>query len=282
MNQENKHVKIISWNINGLGGMLKKDVDGEKITKLNPKQSVLDVMVQKEQPDIICLQEIRCSGNTQWEPLTYTVADYDCTRKGSSGVLISSNLQPISQYIGLIDVDEKEGRAITLEFDEFFLLNLYSPNTGSGYHRMNYRIQVWEPAVKSHIASLQERGKYVIVCGDLNVVPQDIDYKTTKPIAGTSIDEKKAFASLLSEFGYIDTFRTLHPKLKQFSWGKPNTRLSGTWGARLDYFLTHKSWLPNIHRSGILNYIGSDHAPIVLEFEYTPVQQIISTSDTKS
>jgi exodeoxyribonuclease III len=262
-------VKIISWNINGLGCMLKKNIQGlpMKAAEARVQPNVLEALVQQEQPDILCLQEIRCKENTQWTPLKYTYVNYNQTeRKGYSGVLVSTNLEPLSVTYGLDGIEEKEGRVITVEFTDFFVMNCYSPNTGLG--RMLYRVNTWEPALRRHIQLLQQR-KGVILCGDLNVVPTTADMSLTKEIPGASEGERKAFHQLLTETQMTDTFRYFHPKARQYTWGPLWMRLKGR-GARLDFFLVTTAWVDAgvVNRSEMLDYRGSDHIPIILELAY--------------
>lgn len=263
-------IKLISWNINGLGGMLKKNVQGDcmNAAESRAQANVLETLVRQEEPDILCLQEIRCTNKTQWTPMKYTYTNYNqTTRKGYSGVLVSTRLEPLRVTYDLPGVEEMEGRVITVEFDDFFVVNCYSPNTGS--RRMLYRINIWEPALRYHISRLQQR-KAVILCGDLNVVPTAVDMSLTKEIPGSSEEERKAFHQLLTETSMTDTFRYLHPEVRAYTWGSLWMRRKGL-GARLDFFLVPNSWLEAgvVSKSEMLDYIGSDHIPIVLQLAYS-------------
>lgn len=253
-----KHIKIISWNVNGLQGILKKGLSGKK--EATCALSILDHMLAKEKPDILCLQEIRCSAEFEWKPLPYTYTCHCESKKGYSGTLLASSIEPKAVSYEIEGITEKEGRAITAEFDDFFLVNVYVPNTGSG--RMRYRME-WEAKFRQHIAKLQATGKGVIVCGDLNVMPTDLDLNTRRDVPGSSQDEQEAFFQLLRERKLLDTFRALHSKAQKWSW-------TGGWkGARIDFFLIPTTWLPIVKVADILDYKGSDHKPVALVLEYS-------------
>jgi len=263
-------IKLISWNINGLGGMLKKNPLGGCMNAAEARiqANVLETLVRQEEPDILCLQEIRCTEKTQWMPMKYTYTNYNQTsRKGYSGVLVATHLAPLSVAYDLEGIEEKEGRVITVEFEDFFVVNCYSPNIGS--RRLVYRVNVWEPALRRHIQRLQQR-KGIILCGDLNVVPTDLDMNLTKTIPGATEEERKAFHQLLDETHSTDSFRYLHPNTRQYTWGGLWMRQKGQ-GARLDFFIVPTSWAEAgvINRSEMLDYRGSDHIPIVLGLAYS-------------
>lgn len=153
--KQQKPLKIISWNVNGLQGIIKKDIKGDKQTR--PLiTNCLSNLIKKEEPDILCLQEIRCSNKFQWNPsplsgLKYVYATYSENKKGYSGTLIASRFKPLNVHYGLDGIKEKEGRMITLEFNNYYLINIYTPNIGRTKARLNYRTKIWEPALLSYI-----------------------------------------------------------------------------------------------------------------------------------
>lgn len=248
------YIKIISWNVNGLQGILKKKVEDFDL---------LQNLLLRKDPDILCLQEIKCSIKFQWKPdKRYTYANYCTTKKGYSGTLISSKIKPINVTYGLPNIDNDEGRVISAEFQEFFLVNIYTPNTGSG--RIKYRTEIFEPNLRLHVQTLQSK-KPVIIIGDFNCTYKDIDMGLNKSIPGSSQGEKECFSQLL-ECGLTDTFRKLYPKEKIYSWFYPwdKKKLKG---CRFDYCLVSNCLNKFVKESEILNYEGSDHLPIFVELD---------------
>lgn len=301
-----RRIKLISWNVNGLQGILKKSYPDKIVSGETPAaksllkkrnlstselpslagKSPLETLLENEKPDILCLQEIRCSALFEWKPLPYTFASH-CDRKtGYSGTLVTTSLKPLNVSYGMEGITDTEGRIITVEFEDFILVNEYVPNTGSGSTRMAFRLETWEPALRRHIATLQSRGfgssthperkgetqpssegkngKGVIVVGDMNVAPTDLDVTIRRQIAGTTEGERNAFFQLLREQHLVDSFRAKHPRERKSSW----VTSYGT-GARLDFILIPSSWVAVTQIADILNYPGSDHRPIVLVLEYS-------------
>lgn len=183
-----KKIKMVSWNVNGLQAILKKTNKGKR-ELLKGKANALDYLVALENPDIICLQEIRCSQKFLWVPnaYPYIYANPCETKKGYSGTLIASKIAPLQYF------HDQDGRIMIMEFPDWYLVNLYAPNTMAGPHRMNYRIHAWEPLVRLYINHIQASGKQVIICGDLNVIPTDDDMQAVGPIAGSSRRKEKPF-----------------------------------------------------------------------------------------
>ncbi|CAH6418823.1 Endonuclease/exonuclease/phosphatase family protein [uncultured virus] len=262
--KETKDVKVTSWNVNGLRAILKKDVGGTKQDK-QLAISVLQTLLTKENPDFLCLQEIKCSADFCWVPegYPYTYANYSTDKKGYSGVLIASKIKPLDGSIGLAGITESEGRVITVEFEKYVLINVYSPNTGSG--RKDYRIKQWEPALRAHIKTWSEKGKPVILVGDLNCVGSSLDIGTSYLMAGMSSEEIFAFNTLLKECAMVDTFRMLHPTAQKYTWMDPKLRRYNK-GARIDFALFSAAWKDRVKVSDMLDYPGSDHVPLVLTF----------------
>lgn len=251
---------IISWNVNGIRAIVKKDFF-ESIQQMNP--------------DILCLQETKAQ-DAQVEEALSSMTDYhiycnSADKKGYSGTAILSKVEPIkvTRDIG-IAAHNAEGRVICAEYSGFYLVNVYVPNSGQKLDRLSYRKQ-WDIDFLSYLKSL-EKSKPVIVCGDMNVAHHSIDLKNDKSnynkTAGytqTEIDGMDA----ITEAGFVDSFRLLHPEEVAYSyWSyrfKARERNSG-W--RIDYFLVSKL-LANKIKSAKINstYFGSDHCPVSLEIE---------------
>jgi len=260
-------MKIIAWNINGIKAMLKKNN--------------LVELINDEDPDIFCLGETKISCpflNIKEElksKLNNKYYDYwsPCKIKaGYSGTAIFSKKEPIKVIYGLnIDNNEydEEGRVITCEYKKFFLIHVYTPNSGEILKRLDFRVNTWDVMFKEFINKLQEI-KPVIVCGDLNVAHYEIDIKNAKTnlkSAGFTIEERESFTKILNETNLIDTFRYLNPKEIKYSyWTYKFHARANNAGWRIDYFLTSKKLIKKVKSSNILiDIIGSDHAPILLE-----------------
>ena len=247
-------MKLISWNVNGLRACVKK--------------GFLEYMVQ-EDPDAICLQEIKMKeGQLELDlPDYYEYYNY-AEKAGYSGTAIFTKKKPISERYGLgIEKHDKEGRVITLEFEGYFLVTVYTPNSKRGLERLEYR-QVWEDDFRKYLLELNKI-KPVIVCGDLNVAHKEIDLKnpaTNRKNAGFT-DEERAKMTELLDSGFIDTFRHFYPnKEDAYSWwsyfAKSRERNIG-W--RIDYFLVSHDFKNNILDAEIHHeQMGSDHCPVVL------------------
>ncbi len=253
-------MKILSWNVNGIRSCIEKGFL-KSIEKINP--------------DIICLQEIKAHP----EQVDIKLTDYEhhfwnsAERKGYSGTAIFSKIKPLSVKYGFGHLDE-EGRVITIEFENFFLITVYTPNSKPDLSRLNFRYETWDIEFLKYIKSLK---KPVIFTGDLNVAHEEIDLKnpasnkTTKTRpgnAGFTDKERKRFKDFLNA-GYIDTFRYLHKDKVQYSWWSymfQSRKRNIGW--RIDYFLIDKKLIPNLKNSEILDEVlGSDHAPILLEIK---------------
>jgi exodeoxyribonuclease-3 len=251
-------MKLISWNVNGIRACIKK--------------GFLD-FVKKENPDILCLQEIKAHP----EQVDMKLSKYEhhywnpAKRKGYSGVAVFSKIKPISIQNGIGLLDE-EGRVITLEFEDFYLVNVYTPNSKRGLERLDFRYKKWDKKFLKHIKSLN---KPVVFCGDLNVAHEEIDIaraagnKTTKIRPGNpgfTDKERERFSDILNS-GFIDTFRYKNPDTIKYSWWSymANARAKNI-GWRIDYFGVNKSLKNKIKRTDILPEImGSDHCPVLLE-----------------
>jgi len=259
-------MKIIAWNINGIRSSMK----GKELYDL----------IENEKPDIICFGEtkISCPFIDVQNELKDKIKGYKyrywspCKTKGGySGTAIFCKKQPDSIIYGLDDIDE-EGRVIILEFEKFFLLHVYTPNSGEELKRLDYRTKTWDKVFRKKIIELQEH-KPVIVCGDLNVAHKEIDLKNPKTnlkTAGYTIEERESFDKLLKDAELVDTYRFLNPEKVEYSyWSyRFNSRKKNT-GWRIDYFLVSDKIIKNIKKSLILTEImGSDHAPIKLVLKF--------------
>ncbi len=247
-------MKLISWNVNGLRACVGK--------------GFFDFL-KGEDPDIICLQEIKMNK----EQADFSFDNYfdfwnSAERKGYSGTLILSKEEPISVTYGIgIEEHDQEGRVITAEYNDYYLVNVYTPNSKDGLARIDYRM-IWEDEFRAYLKSL-EKSKPVIVCGDLNVAHNEIDLKnpkTNRKNAGFSDEERGKFRELL-DAGFIDTFRNFYPDLEgAYSWWsyRFNARKNNS-GWRIDYFLTSKSLKSRLNDAQILSQVmGSDHCPVTL------------------
>jgi len=259
-------MKIIAWNINGIRATM--------------KEKDLYDLIEEEKPSIICFGEtkISCPFNDVQDKLKEQIKGYKyrywspcLIKNGYSGTAIFSKKKPINVIYGLFDNEKQiddEGRVITLEFDKFMLLHVYTPNSGEQLARLEYRTKTWDKIFKKNIIELQKK-KPVIICGDLNVAHHEIDLKNPKTnlkTAGYTKEERESFDKLLQEANLIDTYRHLNPEKIEYSyWSyRFNSRKKNT-GWRIDYFLISEKYIKNIKKSLILtDILGSDHAPIKL------------------
>lgn len=251
-------MKIVSWNVAGFRACLKKG---------------FATFFEKEDADIFCLQEVKAEKDQyDFHPNGYYEYLNPAERKGYSGVLIFTRIKPIQVSYGIgIDVHDHEGRVITLEFEDFYLVNQYVPNVKRDLSRLEYRMD-WEEDLKRYLKKLEQK-KPVIICGDFNVAHQEIDIKNAKANignAGFTYEEREKFSCLLDS-GFIDTFRYFNPDKKDcYSWwsymGKAREKNIG-W--RIDYFLVSKSIINKVRNSTIYRDVfGSDHCPIGLEVSF--------------
>uniref|UniRef100_A0A6C0I7Y0 Endonuclease/exonuclease/phosphatase domain-containing protein n=1 Tax=viral metagenome TaxID=1070528 RepID=A0A6C0I7Y0_9ZZZZ len=240
-------VKIISWNVNGIRSVLRKEL--------------WYPFVNEHRPDIICLQEVRAtpeqftfSGDFQNE-YPYRYYNNPQLKKGYSGTAILSKIEPMS--IDRPNIDN-EGRVITAEFEDYYLVCVYVPNAGS---RFNYRVNEWDHSFREYLFGLDKK---LIICGDFNVACQDIDIynPNIRDTAGVTLEERFNFNQLLERF--VDSFRLRNPELVKYTWWSNlgNCRSTNR-GWRIDYFLVSKN--VDFTEADILeNVQGSDHCPIIL------------------
>lgn len=248
-------MKLISWNVNGIRACMGK--------------GFLDFMKQ-ESPDIMCIQETKMQAG-QAEVPTEGYHQYWCSaeRKGYSGTALFSKEEPISVAYGIgIEAHDQEGRVITAEYEDFYLVNVYVPNSQSELKRLDYRM-MWEDDFRGYLKSLDEK-KPVIITGDFNVARTEIDLKNPKTNvknAGFTPEERDKLATLI-EAGFTDSFRYFYPDREgAYTWWsyRFNARKNNA-GWRIDYFLVSDRLQPRLKSAGILSEVyGSDHCPIVLE-----------------
>ena len=251
------NMKFISWNVNGLRAVAGK--------------GFADIF-ESFDADFVCLQETKLqAGQLDLEFLGYESYWNYAQKKGYSGTAIYTRQHPLSVTYGIgIEEHDTEGRVITLEFPEFYLVNVYTPNSQDGLRRLPYRME-WEDAFRQYLCGLAAR-KGVIVCGDMNVAHEEIDLKnpaTNHLNAGFS-DEERAKMTQLLDAGFVDTWRSLHPGEAKYSWWsyRMNARERNV-GWRIDYFLVSENLRAKIQDTDILNDIfGSDHCPVELTMSF--------------
>jgi exodeoxyribonuclease III len=253
----NWRVKLISWNVNGLRAVLRKNF--------------LEYL-EKENPDVLCLQEIKCGQDDidQLWPAQYTVFWNCAEKKGYSGTAIFVKKRPVNvaPHIGIVEHD-KEGRVLTAELDDFFVVNVYVPNSKRDLTRLPYR-QRWDTDFLGYLKKLEKK-KPVIFCGDLNVAHTEIDLANPKSNVhnhGFTPEERAGFDTIVKA-GFIDTFREFEKGGGHYSWWSVMTGArKRNIGWRLDYFLISASLRPRLKSAFIRKEIeGSDHCPVGIEIE---------------
>ena len=249
-------MKLISWNVNGIRACLNKGFSD---------------FFKEVNADIFCLQETKCQPeqiNLEFEG--YTSYWNSAERKGYSGTAIFTKKQPVNVTYGIgIEEHDKEGRIITLEFENFYLVTNYTPNAKRELERLDYRM-VWEDEIRKYLLELNKK-KPVIMCGDLNVAHEEIDLKnpkTNKGNAGFTNEEREKMTELLNA-GFIDSYRYLYPEKIEYSWWSymGHAREKNV-GWRIDYFIVSNNFRENIKDATIYTEIlGSDHCPVGLEIK---------------
>lgn len=259
-----KYVKLISWNVNGLRALLKvKSFSAHEFAK-------------REDFDVLCLQETKLQEkdvesikNSFLEGYENSFWTCSVSKLGYSGTAIISKLKPLSIRYGLGTADhDTEGRLVTIEFETFYLLNAYVPNSGDGLKRLSYRTKEWDISLSNYMKEL-EKSKPVVLAGDLNCAHEEIDIYNpdgNKKSAGFTDEERKSFQTNFLYRGFVDTFRKQHPGVVGYSyWGYRHGGRKTNKGWRLDYFLVSESIADQVHDSYILpDVTGSDHCPIGL------------------
>ena len=250
--------RLISWNVNGLRAVVKKGFE--------------DLFYGLE-ADVFCLQETKLQeGQIELDLPGYEMYWNYAEKKGYSGTAVFTKKTPISVSYGLgLPEHDTEGRVLTLEFEEYYLVCVYTPNSQDELKRLDYRMS-WEDAFRSHVCSLDTL-KPVVVCGDLNVAHQEIDLKNPKTNRGNPgfSDEERAKFSELLDAGFTDTFRYLYPDAEgAYSWWsyRMNAREKNV-GWRIDYFVVSDRLRENIDKAFICpEILGSDHCPVGLDIQF--------------
>jgi len=248
-------VKLISWNVNGIRSVIKK--------------GFLE-FVKKHNPDVLCLQEIKANAEVA---KTFFLNGYElfwnhAERPGYSGTAVFTKVKPQSVACGLgIEKHDSEGRVITVEYADFYLVNVYVPNSKRELERLPYRAKEWDVDFLKHLKKLEKK-KPVIFCGDMNVAHKEIDLTYPKANVnnhGFTPEERAGFDNIVKA-GFIDTFREFHQDGGHYTWWSPmsNCRAKNI-GWRIDYFCVSASLKPRLKESTILkDVLGSDHCPVEL------------------
>ncbi len=250
-------MKLLSWNVNGIRAVLNKGFAD---------------FVSAEQPDILCLQETKARPEQVELPLElggYKAFWNSAVKPGYSGVAVFTRESPLNVREGLgIEEHDQEGRVLTLEYADFILVNVYTPNAQDGLRRLSYRM-AWDAAFREHVAREAAR-KPVVFCGDLNVAHQEIDLarpKENRMSPGFSDEEREGFSKLL-DAGFVDSFRHLYPdKEAAYSWWsyRAGARQRNV-GWRIDYFGVSEPFAKRVKEAVILPEVhGSDHCPVGIE-----------------
>jgi exodeoxyribonuclease-3 len=254
-------INLISWNVNGIRAILKKDF----------LQDVIEM-----NPDVLCLQETKAQPADAEKALNqiegyHIYYNSSKARKGYSGTALLSKEQPLNVFYDMgIEEHDQEGRIITAEFDGFFLITVYTPNAGAGLKRLEYR-STWDDAFRDHVLALEAQ-KPVVICGDLNVAHREIDIARPKSnynkSAGYTQQEIDGMDNLLAE-GYLDSFRHFYPDQVKYSWW--NYRFQArerNVGWRIDYFIASEALKEHLIDAEIHNdRFGSDHCPVGLHLD---------------
>lgn len=247
-------MKLISWNVNGLRACVRK--------------GFLDYFNEVD-ADVFCLQEIKLQeGQIELDLAGYHQYWNYAEKKGYSGTAVFTKKKPLSVHYGVGENEsEAEGRIITLEFEEFYLINTYVPNSQRTLARLDYRLQ-WEDDMFEYITKLEEK-KPVILCGDLNVAHENIDirnWKSNQGNSGFTVEERTKFSELLDS-GFVDSFRHFYPdRGDMYSWWSYMNKVrERNIGWRIDYFVTSKKLIPHLVDAKIdTEILGSDHCPVIL------------------
>lgn len=253
----NKPVKFVSWNVNGLRACIGKGFIEQ---------------FQQFDADFFCLQEIKLQDGQIELDIGPDYVQYwnYAEKKGYSGTAIFTKHQPLSVWYGIEENVEPEGRIITLEYDDFYLITVYTPNAKRDLSRLDYRLE-WEQRFADYADKLKSK-KPVIICGDLNVAHLDIDVKNAKSNKGNSgfTDEERSCMTALQQRGFIDSFRHLYPEIEdRFTWWSfmPKVRERNI-GWRIDYFLVSEQLKHSIAEATIEDHVmGSDHCPVTLTLQ---------------
>ena len=260
-------LKIYSWNVNGLRAVIRK--------------GALQQFIEAENPDILCLQETKAKqGQAEIDLPEYEELWNSAERPGYAGTAIFTKIKPLSVRNSItteLKIADKfgdplsEGRVLTAEFEQFFLVDVYTPNSKNALERLELRKKLWDPEFLKYLKEL-EKNKPVVVCGDFNAAHEEIDIarpKTNHHSAGFTDEERQGITNLINA-GLIDTFRYLHPEEVRYTWWSHwgNARANNV-GWRIDYFFISKFLEKNLKSAEIHEEVmGSDHCPISIKLEF--------------
>lgn len=260
-------MKIFSWNVNGLRAVINK--------------GALQEFIKECQPDILCIQETKAKqGQAEIDLPEYEEIWNSAERAGYSGTAIFTKVKPISTKNDLptevVFKDEfgdplTEGRVLTAEFEKFYLVNVYTPNSKNALERLRLRHESWDPEFLKYLKAL-EKTKPVVVCGDFNAAHREIDIarpRTNHHSAGFTDEERQGITNLIKA-GFVDTFRFLHPGAVRYTWWSHwGQARANNVGWRIDYFFISKDLKNNLKSAEIYeNIMGSDHCPISIDLEF--------------
>lgn len=264
--------RIFSWNVNGL--------------RANIRKGTFSDFIAAENPDILCIQETKAKqGQAEVDLLNYEEIWNSAERAGYSGTAIFTKIKPLHTSVNFLDDANisrdfcadaygdpiTEGRVLTAEFKEFYLVTVYTPNSKPDLSRLRLRFEKWDPTFLDYLKFL-EKTKPVVVCGDFNAAHTEIDLARpaeNERNAGYTVEERQGITNIISA-GFIDTFRKLHPTERKYTWWtfRASARIRNI-GWRIDYFFISKSLKDNLLSAEIYNeYEGSDHCPIGIELKF--------------
>ena len=260
-------LKIFSWNVNGLRAVIRK--------------GALQDFINAYDPDILCIQETKAKqGQAEIDLPEYEEIWNSAERPGYSGTAIFSKIKPLSTRNNLptdLKFEDQfgdpltEGRVLTAEFERFFLVDVYTPNSKNELERLNLREKLWDPEFLKYLKSLETK-KPVVVCGDFNAAHEEIDIArpgTNHHSAGFTDEERRGITDIINA-GLVDSFRELHPDEVRYTWWSHwGAARANNVGWRIDYFFVSKELLPSLKSAEIYeNVMGSDHCPISIELEF--------------
>ncbi len=259
-------MRLISWNVNGIRAVSKKEIFGSTGFK---------DWLADDGPDVLCLQETKAwpeqLKEDLLEPAGYSSYWNQAEKKGYSGTVIYTKKKPLNHYTGMFsETYDKEGRIVATEFDNITLLNIYFPNGMQSPERLKYKLEFYDTFLE-HIDSIRKKGKSVIFCGDLNTAHNPIDLARPKENVNNSgfLPIEREWMDKVVEHGYTDTFRHLSDEPDMYSWWDYKTRArERNVGWRLDYFWVSNDLLPFLKNAFIMTEIvGSDHCPVGIDID---------------
>jgi exodeoxyribonuclease-3 len=253
-------MRIVSWNVNGIRSALRKG---------------LLAYIEASGADVVCLQETKAHpgdvAHVAW-PRGFQAYWNSAERKGYSGTSVLTRVKPLAVRSGMgMASHDMEGRVLALEFRDFWLVDVYQPNSQRGLTRLDYRVRRWDPAFRRYLAKLQAKGKPAVFCGDLNVAHTEIDLanpRSNRSNAGFTDEERTSFSRLLAG-GFVDTFRAFQPGPGHYTWWSQMADCRArNIGWRVDYFIAAEKLRPALRRAWISpEVMGSDHCPVGLELD---------------